>query len=616
MLAPGPGHSLEDRSLSIKLDAAAHDGFIVNSFAGDPPLECKDYVREKIGAEPFKNGHTRPRAINAPAKRKRVAVAMYDYRDADGTLLYQTVRYQPKDFRQRQPDGNGGWIWRLGDRRVLYRLPELLKYPDATVFVCEGEKDADRVASLGYVATTVASHKWTAECAQGLAGRDCWILEDNDKAGRKNALDAAEALHGYAKSIRIVRLSRLSGGDDVSDWLDAGHTKQEFEHACCTTPLWSPSQENDQEPVDLAAAFAFLGDVSAAAPQELISKLLPAFGVAVTGGQSSAGKTFIVIHRTICLGTANPYFGHRIIERVGTVLVAAEGRALIPNRFEAGLVKAGVTKKLPVAWIKHLPDFGSVDGIKLFITQLREIDKRFRGDFGVRLGHVPIDTIASCFAMKDEDDNAEATKVSNVLLRIGEEVGALMAPVHHYGKNPESGLRGASAWKGSADVVEGVLADIDPLSGRASNRELVCTKARDGEQGPVSGFELEWIRLGTDKHGEDYGSCAVVPMDGRSRFDKASALSKSQRGIQEAIDEAMGGRGMTITPRAGMAAVKAVKVSDVREEFDRRYVTAESDPAKTANAKRMAFKRALDRLSPNQFGAGSTQGDDWIWRIT
>ena len=415
VLAPGPRHSLEDRSLSIKLDAAAHDGFIVNSFAGDPPIECKDYVREKIGAEPFKNGHTRPRAINAPAKPKRVAVATYDYRDADGTLLYQTVRYQPKDFRQRQPDGNGGWILRLGDRRVPYRLPELLKYPDATVFVCEGEKDADSVASLGYVATTVASHKWTAECAQGLAGRDCWILEDNDKAGRKNALDAAEALHGYAKSIRIVRLSGLGGGDDVSDWLDAGHTKQEFEHACCTTPLWSPSQKNDQEPVDLGAAFAFLGDAPAAAPQELIRKLLPAFGVAVTGGQSSAGKTFIVIHRTICLGTANPYFGHRIIERVGTVLVAAEGRALIPNRFEAGLVKAGVTKKLPVAWIKHPPDFGSVGGIKLFIAQLREIDKRFRGDFGVRLGHVPIDTVAACFAMKDEDDNAEATKVSNVL---------------------------------------------------------------------------------------------------------------------------------------------------------------------------------------------------------
>jgi hypothetical protein len=58
------------------------------------------------------------------------------------------------------------------------------------------------------------------------------------------------------------------------------------------------------------------------------------------------------------------------------------------------------------------------------------------------------------------------------------------------------------------------------------------------------------------------------------------------------------------------------KVCDVREEFDRRYVVDESDPVKAANAKRMAFKRALDHLSPAQFAAGSAEGADWIWRIT
>ena len=46
----------------------------------------------------------------------------------------------------------------------------------------------------------------------------------------------------------------------------------------------------------------------------------------------------------------------------------------------------------------------------------------------------------------------------------------------------------------------------------------------------------------------------------------------------------------------GMPPVRAARVIDVREEFDRRYVVAEADPAKAANAKRMAFKRALDRL--------------------
>jgi hypothetical protein len=59
--------------------------------------------------------------------------------------------------------------------------------------------------------------------------------------------------------------------------------------------------------------------------------------------------------------------------------------------------------------------------------------------------------------MKDEDDYAEAQRVCNTLRIIGDELGALMCPVHHYGKNPESGLRGASQWKGSADIVLGSL---------------------------------------------------------------------------------------------------------------------------------------------------------------
>src|SRR5262249_27206144 len=49
VLAPGPGHSPTDRSLSVKLDPRAPDGFLVHSFAGDDPIACKDYVREKAG---------------------------------------------------------------------------------------------------------------------------------------------------------------------------------------------------------------------------------------------------------------------------------------------------------------------------------------------------------------------------------------------------------------------------------------------------------------------------------------------------------------------------------------------------------------------------------------
>jgi putative DNA primase/helicase len=60
-------------------------------------------------------------------KSRSQIVTAYPYRDELAELLYEVVRYEPKNFRQRRPDGKGGWRWNLdGVRRVPYRLPELL----------------------------------------------------------------------------------------------------------------------------------------------------------------------------------------------------------------------------------------------------------------------------------------------------------------------------------------------------------------------------------------------------------------------------------------------------------------------------------------------------------
>ena len=97
-------------------------------------------------------------------ERKSKIVTAYDYTDKDGQLLFQVCRTEPKDFRQRQPDGKGGWIWDLkGIERVLYRLPEVLKAKE--VLIVEGEKDVDNLAILGFTATTcpMGAKKWRDE---------------------------------------------------------------------------------------------------------------------------------------------------------------------------------------------------------------------------------------------------------------------------------------------------------------------------------------------------------------------------------------------------------------------------------------------------------------------
>jgi putative DNA primase/helicase len=160
------------------------------------------------------------------SKIERRIVATYDYTDEHGELLYQVVRYEPKAFHQRRPDGRGGWIWRKGERQVLYHLPEVLEAP--IVLIPEGERDVEALRSWGFVATTNAggaNAPWLREFSEVLRGRECIILPDADAPGRQRALRIARALIG--KAARIIVLE-LGGAKDATDWFDKNHSELEL----------------------------------------------------------------------------------------------------------------------------------------------------------------------------------------------------------------------------------------------------------------------------------------------------------------------------------------------------------------------------------------------------
>jgi DNA primase len=164
---------------------------------------------------------------NQEAASPRRIHATYDYTDENGDLLYQTVRYEPKGFAQRRPNGRGGWVWKKGPRQVLYHLREVLQAP--IVFVVEGEKDVETLRGRGFVATTNAggaTARWLPQYTEALRGREVILIPDNDAPGRKRVLDIARALLGNAQ--RLVVLELEGGSKDVTDWFGVGHSELEL----------------------------------------------------------------------------------------------------------------------------------------------------------------------------------------------------------------------------------------------------------------------------------------------------------------------------------------------------------------------------------------------------
>jgi AAA domain/Primase C terminal 1 (PriCT-1)/RepB DNA-primase from phage plasmid len=363
--------------------------------------------------------------------------------------------------------------------------------------------------------------------------------------------------------------------------------------------------------------FVFDGDATIEPPKMLVKKLLPASGIAFIGGQSGAGKTFIAIALGVALAAGSEFFKYKVLEPVGVAYIAAEGAGMFAARVAAAKLAAEVKQLLPFAWTDKVPTLQTQEGLALFVKQLQGLKQQMFQRTRVRLGAIFIDTVATCFSMKDENANAEVSGVCHLMRQIGESVGVVVIPVHHYGKDPATGLRGASAWRGAADVVVSVTADIDALTGRVSSREIAIAKARDEEQGPVAPFLLEWVKLGTDEHGDDFGTCIVKPDLARGIRQLApSNAPKGVRVFNDACRFELGEHSEDVQLAKDSPRIRAVELKYVKAKFCNMYVTGEADPKKAYETIGRAWRRVLEKL-PAEYAIGKGQdGREWVWLKT
>jgi hypothetical protein len=244
VICPGPGHSARDRSLAVRLDKDAPDGFVVHSFAGDDPIECRDHVRKRLGLPKFEaNG----------AGKQWTLLAEYVYRNEAGAPYLLVRKYRDGGGKKQYPQYHrDGQKWIKGKpkaAKVPYHLPELIAAPvTTTVYFCEGEKDADTLIKLGFVATTAsegAGAPWDPELTKWFAGRHVVVLPDADPPGRAHGRKVARALNGVAASMKVVDLfPDRSDGKDVSDYLETDRVGVKLIKLCKEAPIWDPSADD------------------------------------------------------------------------------------------------------------------------------------------------------------------------------------------------------------------------------------------------------------------------------------------------------------------------------------------------------------------------------------
>ncbi|MDP2815826.1 MAG: AAA family ATPase, partial [Rectinemataceae bacterium] len=262
-----------------------------------------DVILDAVGLKP-KDLFLEPKA--RPPKPE--IVATYDYTDEAGKLLFQAVRFIPKDFRQRHPDGKGGWVWNLkGVRLVPYRLPQLLKEP--SVFIVEGEKDADNLGKLGLTATCnpMGAGKWHAEWSKFFEGKEVFILPDLDEPGRKHALNVGKKLFGHALRIKIVELPNQSGVKDVSDWLNHGGTKDELLKLVAQAKEWGPPGAKPSQPLLKTFTASDLAKMVFPEPKWAVPGLLPE-GLTILAGRPKRGKSWMGLGLALAVASGGKAF--------------------------------------------------------------------------------------------------------------------------------------------------------------------------------------------------------------------------------------------------------------------------------------------------------------------
>ncbi len=402
-------------------------------------------ILEKLGLE-WKDLYS----SNGSNGSRHQIVDTYDYPSDTGELLFQVVRYKPKAFKQRRPNGKGGWTWNLeGVDPVLYQLPEMMEAVRAgeTIFVCEGEKDADNARErLGVIATTcpMGAKKWRESYTQTLRGADVVVIRDNDPAGRGHVLKVAESLAGVARSVKILELPDLPPKGDLTDWIESGGTREEFDSLVARAPEFHSGHtgvefgRNESLPVKTVSQILAESDEGA---EWKVEPLLARGDITDLSGEAKfSGKTTLAAHMTSCILDGKDFMGFPTVQ--SKVLYLTEQA----NNFAGALRKAGLQDADGKLFLVQHRDVRAIPWEELVSSAVEEC---------VRLGVdvLVIDTFAAFSGIVGDEENKSGAIRDKMapLKAAAQEHNLAVLYIRHAGKSGKA--RGSSQFEAEGDII-------------------------------------------------------------------------------------------------------------------------------------------------------------------
>ncbi|MEK7317243.1 MAG: AAA family ATPase [Candidatus Eisenbacteria bacterium] len=441
---------------------------------------------------------------------------------------------------------NGTWLWsRWVDGLQIFKIPDDVELPlwrheklaaaeaGTPVLLCEGERDVETAEALGYLACSVpsgavlAAKKWIPLYTKSLARFDCVvILEDNDSPGRKHGPNCARPLRPLIRDLRVVRFPELPEHGDLTDWIAAGHTRDDLDARIMEAPQW-------KEEGGARAVVTRMCDVEKRRVEWLWPGRIPRAMLTLLEGDPGCGKSTLTLDLAarVSRGAAMPDDSGGGEARTVAILSAEDdpGAVIRPRLEAAGAdLSRVVILSMQTDTETREPVISDADVAAWETVMLEE-----------RAALLVVDPLVAY--LPDATDTNSDHSVRRALVRLkglAEHTGSSVVAVRHWKKAPTDKAlhRGGGSVAFIAAARAGLVVGNDPNDESERTRVLAVSKMNLAPIAPSLSFRLEvesphdvphveWV--GVSGHTANALTSAPVPGEDRSALDRAKGFLKN-----------------------------------------------------------------------------------------